>query len=61
MCISWSTSLDQLWDNAVKMIKYMSKRGGKFDSHISTFELKVSEHHTTVINSVYYFAGHAFT
>jgi len=31
---------DQLWDNAVKMIKYMSKRGGKFDSHISTFELK---------------------
>jgi len=32
---------DQLWDNAVKTIKYMTKRGGKFDgSRISTFTLK---------------------
>jgi len=32
---------DQLWDNAVKTIKYMTKRGGKFDgSRISSFTLK---------------------
>ena len=33
--------LHQLWDNAVKTIKYMTKRGGKFDgSRISSFTLK---------------------
>lgn len=32
---------DQLWGNAVKMIKYISRRGGKFDnSKISSFTLK---------------------
>jgi len=32
---------DQLWGNAVKTIKYMTKRGGKFDgSRISSFTLK---------------------
>jgi len=38
---------DQLWDNAVKTIKYMTKRGGKFGVHgdlessrISSFTLK---------------------
>lgn len=32
---------DQMWENSIKMIKYMTKRGAKFDgSRINTFTLK---------------------
>ena len=32
---------DQMWENSIKMIKYMTKRGAKFDgTRINTFTLK---------------------